>query len=255
MRSQFLFLWLVLHNPERNRMRLHILEQPAREAAEESGWPLERPIEESPSALVWSTQEPLAVSNVAEDPRYLEAFQLLLDNGVRSCCILPLTTAHRRLGAVGFGYAHPHDYSEADVGFLGQVARQMALAVDNVLAHEEAGELQAALAEERDRLRLLLDLNNTLTPNLDLRDLLRAVSFNVRRAMRCDYASVIPPDGENLRIYARDLSEATGPAAEEPVVPRVGTPAWSSKRGRRWCLAPRSWAASIRRSIQRWPWD
>src|ERR1035437_8721015 len=136
---------------------------PAREAVEASAWPLERPMEESPSALVWSTQEPLVVFNLADDPRYRAAFRLLLDNGVRSCCILPLTTAHRRLGAVGFGYARPHNYFDADVEFLGQVARQIAVAVDNVLAHEEAGELQAALAEERDRLRLLLDLNNTLT--------------------------------------------------------------------------------------------
>jgi formate hydrogenlyase transcriptional activator len=220
-------LWLVLHDPSRNRMRLHVLEGPAREAAEESAWPLERPMEESPSALVWSTQEPLVVFNLADDPRYRAAFRLLLDNGVRSCCILPLTTAHRRLGAVGFGYARPHNYSEADVEFLGQVARQIAVAVDNVLAHEEACELQAALAEERDRLRLLLDLNNTLAPNLDLRQLLRAVSSNVRRAMRCDYTSVIlpEPDGVLLRIYARDFSELPEPMAEELVVPRVGTPA------------------------------
>jgi formate hydrogenlyase transcriptional activator len=131
------------------------------------------------------------------------------------------------LGAVGFGYARPHRYSEADVEFLGQVARQIAVAVDNALAHEDALGLQAALAEERDRLRLLLDLNNTLAPNLDLRQLLRAVSPNVRRAMRCDYTSVILPEpgGEQLRIYARDLSELPEPAAEELVVPRLGTPA------------------------------
>jgi formate hydrogenlyase transcriptional activator len=220
-------LWLVLHDPARNRMRLHVLEGPTREAAEESAWPLERPMEESPSGLVWSTQAALVVFNLAGDPRYPQAFQMLLDNGVRSCCILPLTTAHRRLGAVGFGYALPHDYSEADVEFLGQVARQIAVAVDNVLAHEEACELQAALAEERDRLRLLLDLNNTLAPNLNLRELLRAVSSNVRRAMRCDYTSVIlpEPDGVLLRIYARDLSELPEPLAEELLVPRAGTPA------------------------------
>jgi formate hydrogenlyase transcriptional activator len=184
-------------------------------------------MEESPSGLVWSTQAALVVFNLAGDPRYPQAFQMLLDNGVRSCCILPLTTAHRRLGAVGFGYALPHDYSEADVEFLGQVARQIAVAVDNVLAHEEACELQAALAEERDRLRLLLDLNNTLAPNLNLRELLRAVSSNVRRAMRCDYTSVIlpEPDGVLLRIYARDLSELPEPLAEELLVPRAGTPA------------------------------
>jgi len=220
-------LWLVLHDPARNRMRLHVLEGTNRGADDESAWPLERPMEESPSALVWSTQEPLVVRDLAEDPRYPKAFQLLLDNGIRSCCILPLTTAHRRLGAVGFGYARPHNYSEADVEFLGQVARQIAVAVDNVLAHKEACELQAALAEERDRLRLLLDLNNTLAPNLDLRELLRAVSSNVRRVMRCDYTSVIlpEPDGVLLRIYARDFSELPEPLAEELLVPRVGTPA------------------------------
>jgi formate hydrogenlyase transcriptional activator len=219
-------LWLVLHDPARNRMRLHLLEGPARAAAEESVWPLDRPMEESPSALVWSTQEPLVAFNLADDPRYPAAFRFLLDNGVRSCCILPLTTAHRRLGAVGFGYARPHNYSEPDVEFLGQVARQIAVAADNVLAHEEASELQVALAEERDRLRLLLDLNNTLAPNLDLRQLLRAVSSNVRRAMRCDYTSVMlpEPDGLTLRIYARDFSELQEPMAEELLVPRVGTP-------------------------------
>jgi formate hydrogenlyase transcriptional activator len=219
-------LWLVLHDPARNRMRLHVLEGPAR-VAEENAWPLERPMDESPSALVFSTQEPLVVVNLAEDPRYLKAFQLLLDNGIWSCCILPLTTAHRRLGAVGFGYTRPHNYSAADVEFLGQVACQIAVAVDNTLVHRESSELQAALAEERDRLRLLLDLNNTLAPNLDLRELLRAVSSNVRRAMRCDYTSVIlpEPDGVLLRIYARDFSELSEPLAEELLVPRVGTPA------------------------------
>jgi formate hydrogenlyase transcriptional activator len=220
-------LWLVLHEPARNRMRLHVLEGPARSGANQDTWPIERPMEESPSALVWSTQEPLVVPNLAEDTRYPQAFQLLMDNGVRSCTILPLTTVHRRLGAVGFGYGGPRSDSEVDVEFLRQVARQIAVAVDNALAHQEAVQLQAALGEERDRLRLLLDLNNTLSPNLASRDLFRAVSSNVRRVMRCDYTSVIlpEPDGENLRIYARNFSELREPMAEELVVPRVGTPA------------------------------
>jgi formate hydrogenlyase transcriptional activator len=220
-------LWLVLHDPTRNRMRLHVLEVPARSGTDENTSPIERSMEESPSALVWSTQEPLVVANLAEDTRYPEAFQLMMDNGARSCCILPLTTAHRRLGAVGFGYAVPRGDSEADLDFLRQVARQIAVAVDNTLAHQEACQLQAALAEERDRLRLLLDLNNTLSPNLALRDLLRAVSSNVRRVMRCDYTSVIlpEPDGERLRLYARNFSELGEPMAEELVVPRAGTPA------------------------------
>jgi hypothetical protein len=65
-------LWLVLHDPARNRMQLHVLEGSARAGAEENAWPLERPLEESPSTLAWSTQEPLVVLNLAEDTRYLK---------------------------------------------------------------------------------------------------------------------------------------------------------------------------------------
>ncbi len=220
-------LWLVLHDPVRHLMRLNVLEGPGPAAADEVEWPLERPMEESPSALVWSTQEPLIVPNLAHDSRYPKAFQLLLDNQIRSCSILPLTTAHRRLGAVGFGYQQPDACGEADIEFLSQVARQIAVAVDNALSHCEARRLQTELAEERDRLRLLLELNNTLAPNLDLRELLRAVSSNVRRVMRCDYTSVILPqaDGRTLRIYARAFPEDHAPHPEELVVPRDGTPA------------------------------
>ena len=34
-------LWLVLHDPARNRMQLHILEGPARAGADENAWPIE----------------------------------------------------------------------------------------------------------------------------------------------------------------------------------------------------------------------
>jgi formate hydrogenlyase transcriptional activator len=209
-------LWLVLHDPARDRMRLHVLEGPARAVAEETAWPLERPMEESPSALVWNTQEPLVVFNLADDPRYRAAFRLLLDNGVHSCCILPLTTAHRRLGAVGFGYARPHNYSDADVEFLGQVASQIAVAVDNVLAHEEAGELQAALAEERDRLRLLLDLHNTLAPNPAAGALAGRI---YQRAM-----------GDALRLHQRDPAGAGWRAAADLCAGCLGTARASGRR-------------------------
>jgi formate hydrogenlyase transcriptional activator len=220
-------LWLVLHDPSANRMQLHLLEGPGPAAADEAQWPLLRPMEESPGGQVWRTQEPLIVPDIANDQRYAKAFQLLLDNQIGSCSILPLTTAHRRLGAVGFGHRQPGTPAEADIEFLGQVARQIAVAVDNALSHQEAQKLQAELEGERDRLRLLLDLSNTLAPNLDLRELLRAVSSNVRRAMHCDYASVILPEagGETLRIYARSFDNDHSMLAEELVVTRAGTPA------------------------------
>jgi hypothetical protein len=50
-----------------------------------------------------------------------------------------------------------------------------------------------SLQSNNDRLRLLLDVTNKLVSNLELRDLLRAVSQDVRRVMRRDYDALSLP--------------------------------------------------------------
>src|SRR2546428_7767129 len=104
---------------------------------------------------------------------------LLQTYGMQSICGLPLTTVHRRLGGLCLGSAYPNTYSEEEVCFLALVADHVALVIDDALNFEAA-------QREKDRLELLLDLTNSLVSNLELRDLLRAISASVRRVMRCD---------------------------------------------------------------------
>jgi len=164
---------------------------------------------------------------MGQENRFPKAMDLLRGYAVQSLCILPLTTAHRRLGAVGFGSQRVGAYGEAGVEFLQLVARQIAVAVDNALNHQAAQALQQQLEHERDRLKLLLDLNNSVLSTLDLRQLFRAISASVRRVMECDYASVLLPeqDGKHLRVYARNFSEGGESWQEEIVVPAAGRPA------------------------------
>ena len=108
-------------------------------------------------------------------------------------------------------------YSEEGVEFLQLVARQIAVAVDNALNHQAAQALQQQLEHERDRLKLLLDLNNSVVSTLDLRQLFRAISANVRRVMECDYASVLLPEqgGKQLRVYARTFPRQGNPGRKK----------------------------------------
>ncbi|HEV2351373.1 MAG TPA: sigma 54-interacting transcriptional regulator [Terriglobia bacterium] len=217
-------LWLVLHDPERHTMRLHIHETRTRVEFNV----VERSIEDSPSGMVWQTQQPLVVPDLEHETRFPEAIALLRGANIRSLCILPLTTAHRRLGAVGFGSQQLNAYGRDDVQFLHQVAGQVALAMDNTLSHQEALSLQRLLEHQRDRLRLLLDLNNVVVPNLDLRQLLRAISTSVREVMKCDFASVTlpePGDSERLRVYARNFARGDGSEEEELVIATAGSAA------------------------------
>ncbi len=216
-------LWLVLHEPSRNVMRLHIVETPARAYMDV----IERTVEDSPSGWVWQHQEPLIVPDMETEKHFEQALGLLQGYGVKSTCILPLTTAHRRLGAVGFGSQRINAYGDAGVEFLQLVARQIAVAVDNALNHQAAQALQLQLQHERDRLKLLLDLNNSVVSILDLRQLFRAISASVRQVMDCDYASILLPEqgGEMLRVYARDFSAGGDSWQDEIVIPAAGRPA------------------------------
>ena len=66
------------------------------------------------------------------------------------------------------------------------------------------------LQHERDRLRLLLDLNNRIASNLDLRQLFRTLLEELRRTMGCELAGLALPEskGDQLRL---DVLEYFGP--------------------------------------------
>ena len=182
--------------------------------------------EETMTWWVYQHQQPLVIPFVDIETRFPRMMALLNTYGIRSVCGLPLTTVHRRLGGLIIGSAHPDTYSEEEVCFLSLVADQVALAIENALNFEAAQRAQAALQRNNDRLKLILDVNNSLVSNLELRDLLRAISASVRRVMRCDVAGVALPDagGNQLRLYALDFPDSKGFVQEGHLLPIEGSP-------------------------------
>ncbi len=228
----FHFLNLVLADPARNVMRLSILESRGPTTIRPN---LELPVEKSPSGLVWQTQKPLLVLDVEEETRFPYIMQLLREHNVKSLCMLPLTTAHRRLGAMGFGSIQPRAYGESDLEFLTQVAKQVAVAVDNALNFQSSQSYQQQLARERDRLRLLLEVNNASVSNLELRGLFAAISACLRRVMQHEYTSLalLDPDGKHLRLHALDFPVGKGLIQAEMMLPVDDSPAGQAFTTRR----------------------
>ncbi|MEW6544276.1 MAG: sigma 54-interacting transcriptional regulator [Nitrospirota bacterium] len=223
------FVGLSLHDPERNVMRLHTLQ--ANVPADIVGGH-EAPVNESPAGLVWQTQQPLLISDLAEERRWPKMTRLAQEDGIHSFCFVPLTTAVRRLGAMGFGSLQKGAYGEADVAFLRRVANQVAVAVGNVLNHERAQSAQRQLTRERDRLRLLLEINNALVSNLDFRGVFAATTACLRRVLPNDYTSLAlyEPEHDRFRLYALDFPVSRGLVSEGMVGPVEGTPAGEAFR-------------------------
>jgi formate hydrogenlyase transcriptional activator len=96
---------------------------------------------------------------------------------------------------------------------------------DNALTTQESNTMQAELECEKDRLKLLLDMTNTLVSNLEPRDLLRAISASIRQDMHCDLVGVWLPDSNRrqLRQLAQDFPESKGFSKEDVLQPVEGT--------------------------------
>jgi len=219
------FLTLVLHDPEKNVMRLHVLESRV-ETDKVVG--LEHPVQDSPSGWVWQTQQPFIVEDVLTETRFKPFLERLRDEGVRSFAAVPLTTAQRRLGSMGFGRLRPQAIPESDIQFMQRVAAQVAVAVDNALNFQSSQAYQQQLAEQRDRLQVLLDINNVLVTSREISELFRGIVSALTRVIHHDYTSLalLDQNTNRLKLHALDFDGSADLfAGKEITVPLGQSPA------------------------------
>ena len=219
----FDFLTLILHDAARNVMRLHILETriPGEKHAGD-----ELPIDGTPSGWVWQTQQSFVVWNTETETRYPEFIERMRSYSIRSMAIMPLTTAQHRLGAMGFGRVDAQRITETELQFMQRVASQVAVAVDNALNFETSQAYQNQLAQERDRLRVLLDVNNVLVSSRELPELFRGIVLTLERVIHHDYTSLalLDPASGLLKIHALDFPGRPGYFKQEMTVPLEASP-------------------------------
>ncbi|MEW6247135.1 MAG: sigma 54-interacting transcriptional regulator [Nitrospirota bacterium] len=234
----FEFIGLILHDPDRHVMRVHVLE--ATEEAQRIALGMELPVEESAGGWVWTHQQPLVVPCTQDEQRFPKAIGPLRQMGVASFVMVPLTTALRRLGAMGFGSLTPCAFGEEEIDFLQQVAKQVAVAVDNVLNYERAQTAQQHLTRERDRLRLLLEINNAVVSRLNFKDLFGAIATYLRKVIPHDYTSLAlyEPERNGFVVYALDFPGGKG-FITEGLRTTLDTPAGEAFRaGQPFVVAP-----------------
>src|SRR5882724_3740707 len=218
-RLQMLFkfrsLAVMFHDSSLNIMRCHFLETCA-----PTKWqaPTEVPMAGSIAGWVWEHQEPVVVHDIALDDRFPFA-KTIPDHPIKAICSFPLTTANQRLGVLNFWGDEAGIYDQLDIEFTGLLAGQIAVAI-------EAQCHQQKLAQERDRSRMLLEINNTLVSNLNLRELLSAISSCLRRVIPHDVAGLALHDRriDKLRITALEFPEHEDVFVEDEIVDLEGTP-------------------------------
>jgi len=227
----FNYLSVLLYDSARNVMRVHILESDGPDSVRLG---MEFSIAESPSGWVWANQQPLVVDDLDRDLRFTRPIKLLREQGVRSFCSVPLTTPRRRLGAFNLGHTSPGSYALDQLEIQKLTANHVAVAVENALNHQAAAQLQEEVSRERDRLKLLLDVNNAVVSNLSLTELFKVIPSRVRLAMQCDGACLSLPDvqKQQLEIHGLDFPGGRGFLQEEMQLPIDGSSPGKAFHGR-----------------------
>jgi len=92
-------------------------------------------------------RKPLLRHNLEEE-RQFAVEENLLAAGIRSYVVVPLVARGAAFGTLNVGSKTPNRYSEEEGLVLGDVAKQVALAVENMVAYEEIAQLKARLEQE-----------------------------------------------------------------------------------------------------------
>lgn len=128
---------VALPDKESGELRLHIRDFPGHEEVVETG-----NVSESTEHVFQTGQViNLTKEQVAADPR-------LAALGLNSLCSLPLLSRDRVLGVFCLGSSRQNAFLVDDVSFLGKVASQIAIAIENASAYGEISQLKDRLALE-----------------------------------------------------------------------------------------------------------
>ena len=111
--------------------------------------------------------------------------------------------------------------------FLQQVAKLVAVAVDNTVNFERARQAEQRMAGERDRIKLLLEINNAVVSHLDLKELVKNVSASLQDILPHDAAGIAlyEPELNQLCEYSNVAYKDLDAFREGETIPLEGTPA------------------------------
>ncbi|HVR25246.1 MAG TPA: sigma 54-interacting transcriptional regulator [Candidatus Polarisedimenticolia bacterium] len=135
-----------------------------------------------------------------------------------SAYIFPISISGKKLGTLTFATAQRGEFGADDVELMTSVSSHVAVALESALATDAAGVYQRQLAQERDRLRLLLEINNQVVTQLDTNELFRSASASIRKYFGNDFTGfwLIDKKSNQLECAVLDFPGSQGFLAEIP---------------------------------------
>src|ERR1700685_2750944 len=117
-----------------------------------------------------------------------------------SAYIFPISISGKKLGALTFATAQRGQFSPDDMELMISVSSHVAVALEGAVARDAAELYQRQLAHERDRLRLLLEINNQVVTQLGVNELFRSASSSIRKYFANDFTGFWLVDKQSTQL-------------------------------------------------------
>jgi formate hydrogenlyase transcriptional activator len=164
-------------------------------------------------------REPVYVTDILNDPVWDLYRHRLSPFGIRAVWSRPLFTSDGKvLGTFAIHYREARSPDATDLQLIESASHIAGIAIERHMNEQK-------LRHERDRLRLLLRITNSMTSKLDLGHLLEALSTNLLSVTRCDFCALLLPNGDRdqLRVTILYNPEGRGAISDGTLVPIKGS--------------------------------
>ena len=146
-------------------------------------------------------QRPVLIADAQSELRKLPNLAARLEGKpISRFYALPLSTARRKLGLLVAGTVDSEALANGDVELMDCAASHLSIALDKALPFESAGQVHHELLRERDRLKLLLEINNHVVSMIEIDEFFRAASGSIRKFFENDVTGFWLLDDRSKRL-------------------------------------------------------
>ena len=164
-------------------------------------------------------KESVYVTDIVRDSLWDDYRDRMSRYGIRSVWSRPLFTRDGKiLGTFAMLSREVRSPDRAELQLIENASHIAGVAIEGHIKEQQ-------LQRERDRLRLLLEITNSMTSKLDLRSLVEVLSKSLLSVTRCDFCALLLPDTDSgqLRITTLYNPEARGSLCDGTLIPVHGS--------------------------------
>ena len=165
------------------------------------------------AARVLEEQKPVFIPDVSQEMlKHSELAPFAAEVVGRTAYLFPVSTAQKRYGFLAVTKLQGEKFTPEDVELLRSLASHVAVALECALARDNAELYQRQVVKERDRLRLLLEINNHIVSKLDINELFRSASASIRTYFHNDFTGfwLVDKQSNQLQCVVLDFPSGKG---------------------------------------------